>query len=180
MSMLHRDARAIHVVRHHPLDISAMYHLLSGLHAYLTRKDEYSVVIIGLDNVRRLSAKDGGDELTSSGREDGMCRLGRSLQMFPSLSAWNSTTHWDPGDGKATRSGLRKGKRIWCRGVMRSMRDCKVVGVYDTLQLVPSCGRLRLAYAAVSREVALAIRGRGDTESLGRTVSLVRRQEHRS
>lgn len=28
-----------------------MYHLLKGLHAHLTRKDEYSVVIIGLDNV---------------------------------------------------------------------------------------------------------------------------------
>jgi hypothetical protein len=28
-----------------------MYHLLKGLHTYLTRKDEYSVVIIGLDNV---------------------------------------------------------------------------------------------------------------------------------
>ncbi|KAK4685603.1 ADP-ribosylation factor related protein 1, partial [Tremellales sp. Uapishka_1] len=27
-----------------------MYHLLKGLHAHLTRKDEYSVVIIGLDN----------------------------------------------------------------------------------------------------------------------------------
>ncbi len=29
-----------------------MYHLFKGLHTYLTRKDEYSVVIIGLDNVR--------------------------------------------------------------------------------------------------------------------------------
>lgn len=29
-----------------------MYHLIKGLHDYLTRKDEYSVVIIGLDNVR--------------------------------------------------------------------------------------------------------------------------------
>jgi ADP-ribosylation factor related protein 1 len=28
-----------------------MYHLLRGLHEHLTRKDEYSVVIIGLDNV---------------------------------------------------------------------------------------------------------------------------------
>ena len=28
-----------------------MYHLLKGLHEHLTRKDEYSVVIIGLDNV---------------------------------------------------------------------------------------------------------------------------------
>lgn len=28
-----------------------MYHLFKGLHTYLTRKDEYSVVIIGLDNV---------------------------------------------------------------------------------------------------------------------------------
>lgn len=28
-----------------------MYSLLKGLHDYLTRKDEYSVVIIGLDNV---------------------------------------------------------------------------------------------------------------------------------
>ncbi|BEI83438.1 hypothetical protein CcaverHIS002_0400420 [Cutaneotrichosporon cavernicola] len=27
-----------------------MYHLFKGLHTYLTRKDEYSVVIIGLDN----------------------------------------------------------------------------------------------------------------------------------
>lgn len=31
---------------------TTMYHLLKGLHAHLTRKDEYSVVIIGLDNVR--------------------------------------------------------------------------------------------------------------------------------
>jgi hypothetical protein len=30
-----------------------MYHLLRGLHEYLTRKDEYSIVIIGLDNVSR-------------------------------------------------------------------------------------------------------------------------------
>lgn len=29
-----------------------MYHLIKGLHDYLTRNDEYSVVIIGLDNVR--------------------------------------------------------------------------------------------------------------------------------
>lgn len=28
-----------------------MYHLFKGLHEYMTRKDEYSVVIIGLDNV---------------------------------------------------------------------------------------------------------------------------------
>lgn len=34
------------------LHIYTMYHLLRGLHDYLTRKDEYSVVIIGLDNVR--------------------------------------------------------------------------------------------------------------------------------
>lgn len=33
-----------------------MYHLLKGLHAHLTRKDEYSVVIIGLDNVSGISA----------------------------------------------------------------------------------------------------------------------------
>jgi hypothetical protein len=32
-------------------DFYMMYHLLKGLHAHLTRKDEYSVVIIGLDNV---------------------------------------------------------------------------------------------------------------------------------
>jgi hypothetical protein len=32
-------------------DFYVMYHLLKGLHAHLTRKDEYSVVIIGLDNV---------------------------------------------------------------------------------------------------------------------------------
>lgn len=32
-----------------------MYHLLKGLHAHLTRKDEYSVVIIGLDNVSSVS-----------------------------------------------------------------------------------------------------------------------------
>lgn len=31
-----------------------MYHLLKGLHAHLTRKDEYSVVIIGLDNVSSI------------------------------------------------------------------------------------------------------------------------------
>jgi hypothetical protein len=30
---------------------ATMYHLFKGLHTYLTRKDEYSVVIIGLDNV---------------------------------------------------------------------------------------------------------------------------------
>lgn len=46
------DDGAIHSLFHHPLDLTAMYHLLSGLHSYLTRKDEYSVVIIGLDNVR--------------------------------------------------------------------------------------------------------------------------------
>lgn len=28
-----------------------MYHLFRGLHEYLTRKDEFSIVIIGLDNV---------------------------------------------------------------------------------------------------------------------------------
>lgn len=28
-----------------------MYHLLTGLYAQFTRKDEYSIVIIGLDNV---------------------------------------------------------------------------------------------------------------------------------
>jgi hypothetical protein len=28
-----------------------MYHLFKGLHEYMTRKDEYSVVILGLDNV---------------------------------------------------------------------------------------------------------------------------------
>jgi ADP-ribosylation factor related protein 1 len=27
-----------------------MYHLLKGLHAHLTRKDEFSVLILGLDN----------------------------------------------------------------------------------------------------------------------------------
>jgi ADP-ribosylation factor related protein 1 len=29
-----------------------MYHLLRGFHEYMTRKDEFSIVIIGLDNVR--------------------------------------------------------------------------------------------------------------------------------
>ena len=28
-----------------------MYHLVRGFHEYLTRKDEFSIVIIGLDNV---------------------------------------------------------------------------------------------------------------------------------
>lgn len=28
---------------------SYMYHLLKGLHEYLTRKEEFSVIIIGLD-----------------------------------------------------------------------------------------------------------------------------------
>jgi hypothetical protein len=37
---------------HLPTVVDTMYHLFKGLHAYLTRKDEYSVVIIGLDNVR--------------------------------------------------------------------------------------------------------------------------------
>ncbi|KAL7419701.1 ADP-ribosylation factor protein 3 [Cryptotrichosporon argae] len=32
-----------------------MYHLLKGLHAHLTRKDEYSVVIIGLDNAGKTT-----------------------------------------------------------------------------------------------------------------------------
>ena len=32
-----------------------MYHLLTGLYEHLTRKDEYSVVIIGLDNVSSSS-----------------------------------------------------------------------------------------------------------------------------
>ncbi|GFZ42703.1 hypothetical protein JCM24511_00420 [Saitozyma sp. JCM 24511] len=32
-----------------------MYHLFKGLHAYLTRKDEYSVVIIGLDNAGKTT-----------------------------------------------------------------------------------------------------------------------------
>nr|XP_019012198.1 arf/Sar family protein [Kwoniella pini CBS 10737]OCF50979.1 arf/Sar family protein [Kwoniella pini CBS 10737] len=32
-----------------------MYHLLRGLHEYLTRKDEYSVVIIGLDNAGKTT-----------------------------------------------------------------------------------------------------------------------------
>lgn len=31
-----------------------MYHLLRGFHEYLTRKDEFSIVIIGLDNVSRV------------------------------------------------------------------------------------------------------------------------------
>jgi hypothetical protein len=36
-----------------------MYHLITGLYAQLTRKDEYSVVIIGLDNVRRSQINSG-------------------------------------------------------------------------------------------------------------------------
>ncbi|KIR96428.1 arf/Sar family protein [Cryptococcus deuterogattii 2001/935-1] len=32
-----------------------MYHLIKGLHDYLTRKDEYSVVIIGLDNAGKTT-----------------------------------------------------------------------------------------------------------------------------
>jgi hypothetical protein len=40
----------LHFTNAHTL--SMMYHLLKGLHTHLTRKDEYSVVIIGLDNVR--------------------------------------------------------------------------------------------------------------------------------
>jgi hypothetical protein len=36
-----------------------MYHLLKGLHTHLTRKDEYSVVIIGLDNVGGISPRRG-------------------------------------------------------------------------------------------------------------------------
>ncbi|ORY29540.1 P-loop containing nucleoside triphosphate hydrolase protein [Naematelia encephala] len=32
-----------------------MYHLLKGLHEHLTRKDEYSVVIIGLDNAGKTT-----------------------------------------------------------------------------------------------------------------------------
>ncbi|BEI98994.1 hypothetical protein CcaverHIS631_0400370 [Cutaneotrichosporon cavernicola] len=32
-----------------------MYHLFKGLHTYLTRKDEYSVVIIGLDNAGKTT-----------------------------------------------------------------------------------------------------------------------------
>lgn len=34
-----------------------MYHLFKGAYTYLTRKDEYSVVIIGLDNVRERRAR---------------------------------------------------------------------------------------------------------------------------
>jgi hypothetical protein len=40
---------------HLPTIVDTMYHLFKGLHTYLTRKDEYSVVIIGLDNVRLRS-----------------------------------------------------------------------------------------------------------------------------
>jgi ADP-ribosylation factor related protein 1 len=32
-----------------------MYHLLSGLHTYLTRKETYSVIIIGLDNAGKTT-----------------------------------------------------------------------------------------------------------------------------
>lgn len=32
-----------------------MYHLLTGLYDYWTRKDEYSVVIIGLDNAGKTT-----------------------------------------------------------------------------------------------------------------------------
>ncbi|KDQ15330.1 hypothetical protein BOTBODRAFT_54886 [Botryobasidium botryosum FD-172 SS1] len=32
-----------------------MYHLLKGLHAHLTRKDEFSVIIIGLDNAGKTT-----------------------------------------------------------------------------------------------------------------------------
>ncbi|CAK9787137.1 P-loop containing nucleoside triphosphate hydrolase protein [Cutaneotrichosporon oleaginosum] len=32
-----------------------MYHLFKGLHTYLTRKDEYSIVIIGLDNAGKTT-----------------------------------------------------------------------------------------------------------------------------
>lgn len=61
------DGVAIHELYHHPLDLGAMYHLLSGLHSYLTRKDEYSVVIIGLDNVRDSSAR--ALDLADNGRQ---------------------------------------------------------------------------------------------------------------
>lgn len=32
-----------------------MYHLLTGLHTYLTRKETYSVIIIGLDNAGKTT-----------------------------------------------------------------------------------------------------------------------------
>lgn len=32
-----------------------MYHLLTGLHAYLTRKETFSVIIIGLDNAGKTT-----------------------------------------------------------------------------------------------------------------------------
>jgi hypothetical protein len=50
--------------RQHPL--STMYHLLRGLHEYLTRKDEYTVVILGLDNVSLPLA--GGNAIPSAAR----------------------------------------------------------------------------------------------------------------
>jgi hypothetical protein len=40
--------------RHGIANLTVMYHLLKGLHAHFTRKDEYSVLIIGLDNVSSL------------------------------------------------------------------------------------------------------------------------------
>lgn len=57
-----------------------MYHLLSGLHSYLTRKDEYSVVIIGLDNVRILLSFALQKSLTFAGREDGTFSVGHGLR----------------------------------------------------------------------------------------------------
>ncbi|ORX36482.1 P-loop containing nucleoside triphosphate hydrolase protein [Kockovaella imperatae] len=58
-----------------------MYHLLKGLHAHLTRKDEYSVVIIGLDNVSVLILNSffqgtSADEPCASGGEDGELKNG--------------------------------------------------------------------------------------------------------
>lgn len=46
LPQLHTHATRLH----NPLR-GNMYHLFKGLHEYMTRKDEYSVVIIGLDNV---------------------------------------------------------------------------------------------------------------------------------
>jgi len=35
-----------------------MYHLLKGLHQYLTRKEEFSVIIIGLDGAGKTVRQD--------------------------------------------------------------------------------------------------------------------------
>lgn len=104
------DGGAIHELYHHRLNLNAMYHLLSGLHSYLTRKDEYSVVIIGLDNVRNLSQQARMTRADGSRQERRYVRCRAPVTEF---CAWDERVRQP---GAAPNTGFRRGKDHWHRG----------------------------------------------------------------